>query len=253
MNKKGDISILLLVLMVLLLSASVLYIFAKYSGKAEAIVADARFVENSIVKEEDIYFYAENAAENALAEIYFNALLEISKGNSFLENEIRNSLKDRFKSNFVRTESRDEKFIEMKNKINNDEFNFQNTANSMEINLPEISLSGTLAIRDKKRVFLWDVIPTPTTYEELKAHIGVIYRPSIHINISLKEIGLYSFDEVILAKTQCVNEEESKKCMEEKINGFNALKKETAETSFELTSKRLYFIERKLRPIVIVV
>ena len=64
-NNKGDGAIVLLVLLVLLVTATALFVFLTNTWKFESKISDARVIEELYLKEELVKFYVEQAGDKA--------------------------------------------------------------------------------------------------------------------------------------------------------------------------------------------
>ena len=256
MNKKGDISIAILVLLVLVLCISVLFIFLKNTNKPDSIIADARVVENVFNMKEQIGFYVQDIARKTVTEEYFRFLEEKGIGSDDeLTNYIRMNFVKDYKYAFNLYDFDEPKLAELLKMLSDDKFVFIFNTNRVSIEIPEFSLTSSLAVVDKKRVWVWGVFPTTYTYGTLEAGIASFYNPKITTHVLLEEIGLPKFSALTDAKNACINEVNSESCFASRVSGFDIIKKVDSDgkVKFELTSRRLYLADGKLMPLVILV
>lgn len=66
MNKRGDISVLLLVLMTIVLTGAALFIFNTNTGSVGTEIINSRFLDKIYFKEDKIDFYVNEAIESSL-------------------------------------------------------------------------------------------------------------------------------------------------------------------------------------------
>lgn len=254
MNRRGNISIAILVLLVVVLCLSVLFIFLKNTIKPDSIIANARVVENVFDMKNQIEFYTQDIARKTVTEEYFRFLKERGVG---LDSELTDYVKANFvkdyKDKFSLYDFDEPKLAETEKNLADGKFEFAFSADGILIEIPKFSLTSSLAVVDNKKVWIWGVFPTTYTYGKLEAGIASFYNPKITVLILLNEIGLPRFSALTDAKNACINEINSESCFTSRISGFDVVKKTdgSGAVKFELTSRRLHLVDGKLTPLVI--
>jgi hypothetical protein len=72
-NKKGDVSILILVILIVALFGATLFIFSKNNDKINSTIKDARFLNNIYLAESQIDFYINEAIDMTFRKGYGDA------------------------------------------------------------------------------------------------------------------------------------------------------------------------------------
>lgn len=209
-NKKGDIAILLLVVLVLLLTSATLFSFIMSSGKTEVKISNAKFIENFYSRQDLAEFYLSQAGEIAMVKTY----KEFVEEDDYINNPIYN-FKDEVEFKQLHSklsENFHDRFIE----------NFKTEFNSYDFeedylkNLKEIIKDGdfdavvdegslTLAVND------WEM-------KDSLNDINITYSPGISLKFDLKKAGLHSFEEIYEIKERCKGDENIEDCFSDLIN-----------------------------------
>lgn len=209
-NKKGDIAILLLVVLVLLLTSATLFSFIMSSGKTEVKISNAKFIENFYSRQDLAEFYLSQAGEIAMVKTY----KEFVEEDDYINNPIYN-FKDEVEFKGLHSklsENFHDRFVE----------NFKTEFNSYDFeedylkNLKEIIKDGdfdavvdegslTLAVND------WEM-------KDSLNDINITYSPGISLKFDLKKVGLHSFEEIYEIKERCKGDENIEDCFSDLIN-----------------------------------
>lgn len=195
MNKKADMSIVLLVLLTSLAVGAALFSFIT-SGSVAKEVIDPRVVESVYVQENNIEFYLNEIGERALVKTYSDFVKEgdyvsvpvkFNSGYPYFDN-LRPDLNDlfikKFKDNF-KNEIRNYRFEEdYLKQLNSKEFDVVGSYNNFEVVFKNLEM---------KQSFGEENI------------LGVYYKPEIKIQLGLSKIGLINFNELYEVKIECKN------------------------------------------------
>ena len=228
-NKKVDISILLLVVLVLLLTSATLFSFIMSSGKTEVKISNAKFIENFYSRQDLAEFYLSQAGEIAMVKTY----KEFVEEDDYISNPIYNfkeevefrELHSKLSENFH------DKFIE----------NFKTEFKSYGFeedylkNLKEIIQDGNFDV-----VVDVGILILAVNGWEMKASlndINITYTPGISLKFDLEKVGLHSFEKIYEIKERCKGDKNIEDCFSDLIN-FNVSVVEKEKTSGE----RYFFV-----------
>ncbi len=240
-NKKGDMTVLLFVVLVLVMSSATLFSFINSSGKVEAQISDARFIENLYSDRDLAEFYLIGASEITIVKIYdgfvesdsyvgnpnYNSEHQVRFGvlNPGLNKEFRDNFIEEFKTEFSRYDF-EEDYLK---------------------NLKEIIAVGSFDV-----VFDGEVLTMSINNWELNDflnNINVTYSPRIYLKFDMMKMGLHGFEEIYDVKESCKGDENVKSCFEELVN-FEVEVAEKGEDIFvEFTSKKDFLIGGEFRNI----
>lgn len=244
-NRKGDVSVLLLVILVLLVASATLFSLVISSGKVKAKISSAQFINNFYVKQELIEFYFNQAGEKTIVKTYD----EFSNSGDYINNpiisggeiefkNINNRLDENFKNRYI------ENFKE--------EFESYNFEEDYLRDLRQIILDENFDVVVDK-----EIVTMTINNLEMNSSIegiNVTYIPEISLEFNLKKIGLHSFNEIYNVKEKCKNAEELEECYSDLIY-FDVIVEEKEKSSSEkyflvtLTSKKRFLIDRKFENI----
>lgn len=231
-NKKGDISVLLLVFLLLFLVTYVMFLFVTRTGKVDASMGDARFLESTFYEEGQARFYLTSAAEKAIARSYIEIANE--KGqmvlNNFDEATMNLLLKDKMSANF---------------EVEKSKYNLR------DIKVQSISVSGEIVDIE------FSDFPVLADLSDSKGNLiaKAIYRPSMKIRLNITERGLNSFGQINSARGVCGALEkidEIQGCFNRELPNFDArveqMGKEGEKVAY-LVSKKRFLIESLLKSV----
>ncbi len=233
MNRRGDVSITLLVFLILFLIGATMFIFITNSNKVGALIGDSRFLDASFYESSRVKFYLESAAEKAVFDGYQNVLNRqgLISLDSFDENDFSSQVKSEILNNF---ENEKEPYgltdIKLKNvEISGDSFVFS---------FGDFPIVATLSDKDNNEIS------------------RAIYRPSIIFETNVTVLGLYDMSFVKRVILGCADVKETaglQACVAENLPNFNVSAGEigkNGERAVYLLSKRKFFIGSQLRELV---
>jgi len=209
-NKKGDITILLLVVLVLLLTSATLFSFIISSGKTEVKISNARFIENFYSRQDLAEFYLSQAGEIAIVKTYnefveeddyinnpiynFREEVEFRELHSKLNENFHNKFAENFKTEFKKYDFEDDYLKNLKETIGDGDFDV-------------IVSEGVLTLV----VNSWEM-------KSFIDDINITYVPRISLKFDLKKIGLHSFEDIYEIKERCKGDENIEDCFSDLIN-----------------------------------
>jgi len=241
-NKRGDMTVVLLVVFVLVISSAALFSFIASSNKVEAKISDARFIENLYSDRDLAEFYLVGASESSIIKI-FNETVEsdsyIEEPNYNFDGQVRfgvlsSGLNEKFKEDFV------EEF-----KIEFSKYDFEEDHLK---SLKEIVAAGSFDVVFDGEVLT--VLITSWKFDDALNDIEVtLYSPRIDLKFDMMKMGLHSFEELYEVKENCKGRENIQGCFEELVN-FEVEVAEKGEDVFvDLTSKKDFLISGGFRNI----
>ena len=209
-NKKGDITILLLVILVLLLTSATLFSFITSSGKVEAKISNARFIENFYSRQDLAEFYLSQAGEIAIVRTYrefveddnyinnpiynFKEEVEFREIHSKLNENFHNKFVENFKTEFKKYDFEDDYLKNLKEIIEDEDFDVIVDREILGIVIDSWEMNGSLN------------------------DINITYVPGISLKFNLKKVGLHSFEEIYEIKERCKYKEDIESCFSDLIN-----------------------------------
>ncbi len=241
-NKRGDMTVVLLVVFVLVISSAALFSFISSSNKVEAKISDARFIEDLYSDRDLAEFYLTGAGESVIVKIYD----EFVEGDSYIENPNYNSIHqvrfgvlnfswdDEFRMDFI------------------DEFKSEFSGYDFEEdylkNLQEVIAAGNFDVAFDGEVLTMSIVNWKMA-GFLKDINVTLYSPRIYLKFDIIKMGLHSFDEVYEVKEECKGSENVESCFEELVNFEVAVVERDDDIFVSLTSKKDFLIGRKFRNI----
>ena len=262
-NKRGDISVTLLVFMSLFLAGFTLISFVNNKANIDASIGNPLFIEKSYLQESQINFYLKQAGERALAKSYYDMANEGSFGEkidsgtslkNFDEESFDNLLKDRFITNFKseveRYDFKAPVLQKFKQNIEENKFDLTVKGESVSLEVKDTQIIGNLVIKKNERIWVWLVVPTLYDEEKIPALIGVIYRPKIMQIFRFNHIGLTGFGELYSYSQECLKEKEFENCLSGKLTNYHVkVSEQNKEKAVSIESKDSFFIDRELKKI----
>ncbi|MBU2562617.1 MAG: hypothetical protein KKF68_03080, partial [Nanoarchaeota archaeon] len=149
-NKKGEISIIVLVVLTLMIVSATLFTFIQNSEGAQTKIYNAEFVQGFYLKQEYAEFYLKQAGENAIAKAY----MEVVNSEKYLKSPVKydpnknvwfNSLNEnleklfieQFKENFREEignyDFKEEYLKDLKNQISEENFKIDYSKENPEV------------------------------------------------------------------------------------------------------------------------
>ena len=243
-NRKGQIAIGLLVLMTLVLTGAALYSFYNNSQSLKLQISDARFVDKVYSDELLWKITAMKQVESLTVEGYSKASID-NRNSEETEKEIENSIGKVL-------------IVNDKNKSETKEASVELNDEQVKITMEDFPISARLLLKSKERVWVWGFIPA-SSFEQIKASIGVIYRPSMITTLNLTKIGLHGFRQINSALESCKmfdTKQEIENCLQKRLVNFditaNIVNDENwavIDKSVEMKSKRVFAINGQLKKV----
>ncbi|MBS3091341.1 hypothetical protein J4217_02745 [Candidatus Pacearchaeota archaeon] len=232
MNKKGDVSVTLLIFMALFLVITALYSFMVYS-RINTSIADPRFLEKSYQKEEMYKIEIFTKGYENIVKDYYDKTQDYLSGNELEVSGFQ--IKDE-NGNVKNIDANKDK--EMVSFISKEDF----------------PIFDEITIKDKQSRWYWRIVPESVKDQQIKVLINSIYKPKIDVKINLTEMGLHDFDEIDSAVNQCKDSDNDKirYCLSERLGNFDVSidVKDNVKTALFNTKKKFY-IDNQLRKIEI--
>lgn len=239
-NRKGDLSINILVMLVLLICVSSVFMFLTSNTKAEAVVAGAGLEITSILERHQVEAYCYEVAELALIDAYYAISLEndyVLPLNPLINEKFSESvykgIKNIFSGKGQNYAYDNVHLLTLRNAIlDENQFkrsDFKTDSEGVSFSVSGLYLSNT---GDKSNV---DYIAT------------------IQIGTTFNEAGLNSFQEIESAKDSCSGKDsqaEIENCFGEKLDYFYVSAEEKDDKwLIRLESTRSYLINGVVKPI----
>jgi len=267
-NKRGDVSVTVLVFLTIVLCGAVLFMMATHGKTYRPIVNDARFIENVYSEEERINFHMIELEVDAYDKTYYDIAKEgLFTGNvdfankrialdSFDKEGLKSIFEEKFRSNFknevVRYTSSQFLNDEIKNDIANDKFTVTYEEGTLTRDMDTV-IRGSVTVTKGERVWLWGVVPTFEKEEKIKSTIAVIYKPEISF---IRKTELTYFGDILGAVRACKTSSAIKDCLTLRLNIFDinvkSGKDEATGELFDLvtlSTKKKFFIDGALKNI----
>jgi hypothetical protein len=241
MNKRADVSIILLTLMCVVLVGIAMANFALNSNKIDINIIDAKVLRNSYLEDAGFRVYLSDFSEKSLLKSYDSFVSDGKAISSY------NSLTDKnFEAEFVKNLKETLKLYPL-------EGSFKNSADDIikeDKNSLETSFDGEklgVRLKNKQSFFQYsgdkNIIVFSSLYD-----LGSSYEAN------LSSIGLESIKRLNLAYTKCMgaaDAQERKKCFDGQNLNFNSevLEDSSGKKSIILTSKKKFVIGDELRNI----
>ncbi len=240
-NRRGDITILLLVILVLLVASATLFSFVTSSGKVEAKISDAKFVENIYYKENLVEFYINQAGEKSISKTY----RIFSENGDYINNPIISGGEIEFGK--IHNKLNENFYIKF-NQNFKEEFENYNFEEDYLKNLKEVILDGNfdVIVNEENLVIKINNLEINNSVK----NINITYIPEISLGFDFQKIGLHSFEKIYEVKEGCKNVEEVENCYNKLINfESNVIEKEKSNGGkyffVTLTSKKQFLIDGK--------
>jgi hypothetical protein len=252
-NKKADMTVLLLVILVLVVSSGTLFSFLSNSGKVEAKIYDVSFIEKVYAEKDLAEFYLIETGELAFVKIYKefveedkyvenpqkeNSRNQVRFGtlNPNLNEEFKESFIEAFKVEFEKYDFEELYLNTIKEIIATENFEIEFDGEVLSMLITSSKFSNIL--NDGKG----DLITSLELGEPLN-DMEVDYSPVIFLKFDVGKIGLHSFEEFYTVKENCKGEENVEVCFEE-LNNFNVEISENGDDVFvDFVSKKDFLIE----------
>jgi hypothetical protein len=243
-EKRGDVAINILVVLVLIMAITTLFVFSSHGGDMKARVLNSKVAGGFYVYVEEAKDYLSSSGERALLETYEEFVKGVG-ANDYIKNrqtngegipnfvgladnldeKFKNRFSEKFKEDFGKFVFERENLIGLQKVVSEDKF------------LVEVS-GGDVILKINQ----WEFIERAK--EEDKDKIVILHTPKIIINFDLEKIGLHTFKDLDEVKENCkvkITVGEKKKCFEEGL--FNFEIKLEGEV-VKLISKKKFLIKK---------
>ena len=241
-NRKGDVSIILLVFMCLFVLFFALFTFVINGKKTSELIGDARALDGVYIDEEKADAYVRESLERAVIREYYDSLedmtLEIEKVNGYFVGNV----------NGINSDS--EIFNRTRENVRRGLFSISIEKEELKGNFGEVKITKDESVRIKPKIL--GFIPNPFAKDKLVLLIGVVYDAKIEVESDLYKIGLNSFEEINEAYDKCVSEE-IESCMEEELIYFDVEVIDESAKIVELKSKRSFLIDNELKKMEMII
>lgn len=253
MNKRGDVSILVLVFLVLIVTGAAIVSFYLSLSNQNKILANVNFIDNIYLQEQDANFYLEQAGENAFIKTYSNfvsngdylkydSLIPYNNVNYIGSNEILNieqinsKFKEQFDNNFIK-EFQSYKFDkgylkELNSLISNKEFTSNFDGESLVLTFKQFKFN----------------------FADANKNFKIDYTPDLVLKFKFKKYKLPSFIEINNVKTECLDElnfETPEDCFKSNLVNFEvSTLNNNGNSLIQLKTKSSYLIGNYLKPII---
>ena len=250
-NKRGDISIVILVFLVVFVVSASLFVFVTSSLKENVKISGAAIVDKVKLQENSVKFHIKQVGEKSVIKTY----KEIINNKEYIGDTVIlvNNIEPEFK---LLNENLNENF---KTKfINNfksefESYNFEgdylkNIQSIIYNNLFDIGFNGEILVFSENK----------QEFYEHSDEIQVTYQPIIKLEFNFTKIGIESFEKIYSVKEQCKNEQNAeliKQCFDNNLINFNTSVIEKEKPNKEkyflitLTSKKEFLINDKFEKI----
>ena len=235
MNRKGQVSIGIFVLLAVLIMGLALFKFVANPDGVDVPIEDARLINDVYDRQDEIDFYIIREGEKALVESYIELIDSggVSSGteengiyvfDSFDEEEFNVKLNDmfreKFKARIEKYDFLDEGLKRFKEEILEDRFRV------------EVDSLGIGVSQEK--------FPVMISLDGL----SVIYRTDLNVSLNFEEKGLHGFKDIFEVSKDCVGESDMKSCLELGLTKFDAdVSDSLGKKKIVLTSKKDFVLD----------
>ena len=243
-NKRGDISVVLLVLMVLGASAIVLIAMYMSGSKAGVDISDGVVVENSVVAKQKAEFYIKNVLNDAFVVCYVDATKNLKFGDIYFED----CMKREFTSSFGGVRAEGSQMVLLKGEAAKGNFELKNEESDygqgIRVKMPETVFRSILILKEKEKIMVYDS-------ENVEQILGVFYRVRLGSFTSFVEMGLPSFKKIQNTRDRCFLEKQENRqsCLAKDLSEFGITDLSGKGDTFKMISKKKYFYNAELKPI----
>ncbi|MEK6850710.1 MAG: hypothetical protein AABX85_03995 [Nanoarchaeota archaeon] len=245
MNRKGDVQVSIIVLMSLVICVFALFNFYTHFGKIKTEVADASFIDKVYAEEYGLKTSMFFMVKSKFIEEYSNVDLS-TEDYEATEKNIKDSMDNLYLTSRLNKDEKKKLNIEL-----NDNF--------ISASLDEIVLSGSVMLKDKRRVWFWGIVPVSSSYDQVNTFVAAIYRKKIKIDIDIEKEGLHGFRQINSALESCEmfdTKKEIEDCLQKRLVNFDIVVNVVIDgngaiidKSVEMKSKRVFSIDGQLKNI----
>lgn len=229
LNRKGDLSILLLVLLIVVLCAFALGSFIVNYNKVEANIVGANSLDGAYSKGEKVEAYNSFALEDAVKSSYVETLnnQKVSSLNSLQEGFSKN-VEVKF-ANYLSQYGDDKELdIQLSSLVKNKDY---------KLTYDDKGVNASLG----SMVFMADYTSSSGM------SIDAIYRPQVSSRILFYELGLPTFNEIFQAFSKCGGDKDKlKECLSKELPLLDVSINGSPPTSVVFGAKRGYLVNGQL-------
>jgi len=244
-NKRGDLSVVLLVFLVLFITIYSLFTFTTSSMNVEEKISNVKIIDKIYSQENLVEFYVKEAGEKAVVKSYKEIIKDSNYigGSVILINNVdaeftfpKKDLNDIFMVKFI------DNFKKEFQKYEFDEDYLKDLKEVIISNDFEINFDGN----DLNVIFI--NFEFEENYEKGNLR-NIKYMPKMILNFDLNKIGLESFDKIYNVKDNCKSQVDIGECFNLELNNFNAVLMNKQKSSGEgyslvtLTSNKEFLID----------
>lgn len=242
-NKRGDVSIVILVFLVLLVVFASLFIFAISSMNVKEVISGYLIFDRVYAQEDLIEFYLDSAGKDAVAKTYTDFVdsgvpeldyinnrksvggySEFGELHDKLNENFEKRFIDNFKKELAKYEFEESYLIDLKKNISENKFDVSFNGEFIQLNMNSLMLTNSIK------------------------ETSIIYKPQISLEFDLNKIGLDDFGKLYSVKEDCKKQEDIQECFNNKLNYFNALVNQE-NSLVTLTSKKEFLIDEGFKKI----
>ncbi len=255
MNKRGDLSIVLLVITTVIISGAALFSFVINLNGFETHIMHSRFLDVAYGKEDQIKFYLEQAGENSIAKSYnqmakegtlFGETNPMKNGILILNNFDKKSAEKMFldKLNF--------NFPEEIKKYPSKSASIEFSDGLVKIKVENFLISTQLVHKTKVPIEIWFGLIKAAEGEKLDVNMAINYMPDNNfVTINLTEKGLDDFGKIYTTAEKCKGTG-AYDCFKEELPNFLEESENKGEYNLiTLTSKKKFNIDGNFKNIAI--
>lgn len=253
-NKKGDISINILVMLTLAITIYSLFIFVSGANRIVTAISGIEAVEQIYLERNLVDFSINRALKDAVVESYF----EVIDLNDYLWNPSVNSIEPEFgrlhpevnEKLKVRVVANMRKYFTMVYRIFPEQYFLRNTRNSILLS-DSFEESNLVIEGDNIQMNLYQIYFGANLYKSFSVEYFATFSPMVSPN----KIGLHGFNEIYEAKELCKNEGSSssmERCFQTRLENFYVVVEEKEKNNekyflVSMESFEIYFVKNRFQ------
>ena len=249
-NKRGNLSIVILVLLVFMVTAATLFNFITASERVSETIYGAGVVEGIYTKQNLMEFYIRGSGEKAAVDSYRGL---VSSGD-YIGNPITN-FRNEVKFGVLHSGLDENLKIKFTKNLKQEFSNYEFKEDYL-INLKQSVLDEKFTVILERGIFKLDL--SRQELDNSLENINITYFPKVSLDFNLNRIGLDNFEGVYQAKESCKNKDNKsliESCFNDNLYGFTSfveVKKDTNDKNYTfvtLTSKKEFLINKQFKNI----
>ncbi len=243
-NKRGDVSIVILVFLVLLVVFGSLFIFYTSSVKIKDKISGVVVFNKVYMQENSIKFYLDSAGKDVMVKTYKDFVDDSGDEYDYINNrrtvegkypefeELHSKINEKFekrfsenfKKEFEKYDFEEDYLIDLKKNISENKFDVSFNGEFIQLNMNSLMLTNSIK------------------------ETSIIYKPQISLEFDLNKIGLDDFGKLYNVKEDCKKQEDIQECFNNRLNYFNAFVNQE-NSLVTLTSKKEFLIDEEFKKI----